>query len=96
MPEVRFEVRCSGGTYIRTLCADIGRDLGCGGHLSDLTRTESGGFTLAQAVTLERLGDLAERGAAAAALIPMARALPGMPAITAGAASWTGCAPGAR
>ena len=84
MPEVGFEVRCSGGTYIRTLCADIGRDLGCGGHLSRLTRTESCGFTLAQAVTLEHLGEMAERGAAAAALIPMARALPDMPAVTAG------------
>lgn len=83
MPEVRFEVRCSAGTYVRTLCADIGRELGCGGHLSRLTRTESCGFTRAQAVTLERLAEMAARGAAAEALIPMADALPEMPAVAA-------------
>lgn len=85
MPDVRFEVCCSSGTYVRTLCTDIGRDLGCGGHLSRLTRTESCGFGLAAAVTLERLADLAGRDAAAEALIPMARALPHIPEITAGA-----------
>ena len=84
MPEVRFEVRCSAGTYVRTLCADIGRDLGCGGHLSRLTRTESCGFGLDRAVTLERLAELAARGAAGEALVPMAEALPEMPAVAAG------------
>lgn len=83
-PRVRFEVRCSAGTYIRTLCADIGRDLGCGGHLSELTRLENGGFTLDEALTLEDLEDLARRGAASRAVIPMARALPGVTEITAG------------
>src|SRR5512136_1413458 len=84
LPRVRFEVRCSAGTYIRTLCADIGRDLGCGGHLSELTRLESGGFTLNEALTLEDLEDLARRGAASHAVIPMARALPAVAEITAG------------
>jgi tRNA pseudouridine55 synthase len=83
MPEVHFEVRCSGGTYIRTLCADIGRDLGCGGHLSRLTRTESCGFTLAQAVTLGRLREMVAHGADP--VIPMAHVLPDMPVVTAGA-----------
>jgi len=84
LPRVRFEVRCSAGTYIRTLCADIGRDLGCGGHLSELTRLESGGFTLDQALTLEDLEDLARRGASGRAVIPMARALPAVAEIAAG------------
>lgn len=84
LPRVRFEVRCSAGTYIRTLCADIGRDLGCGGHLSELTRLESGGFTLDEALTLEDLEDLARRGAGSHAVIPMARALPAATEIPAG------------
>ena len=84
LPRVRFEVRCSAGTYVRTLCADIGRDLGCGGHLSELTRLESGGFTLDEALTLEDLEDLARRGAWRQAVIPMARALPAAAEITAG------------
>lgn len=48
-------VSCSKGTYIRTLCHDIGQVLGCGAALESLRRTESSGFTLAQAVTLEEL-----------------------------------------
>lgn len=51
----RLHVRCSKGTYIRTLCADIGRRLGCGAAMSALRRTESGGFTLADAYTTEQL-----------------------------------------
>ena len=83
LPEVRFEVRCSAGTYVRTLAADIGRELGCGAHLSELTRTESGGFSLAQALTLEEVEDLTRRGTVRARLIPMARALAGWPEIAA-------------
>lgn len=45
--------RCSKGTYIRTLCHDIGRQLGCGGTLYALRRTMAAGFRLDQAVTLE-------------------------------------------
>ena len=84
LPQVRFEVCCSPGTYVRSLAADIGRELGCGGHLSALTRLESDGFTRAQALTLDELEAAARRGAARAALIPMARALIGMPGVTAG------------
>jgi tRNA pseudouridine55 synthase len=50
LPYVRFEVRCSEGTYVRTLCADIGDALGCGAHLVQLRRTENGGFTLGEAL----------------------------------------------
>ena len=83
LPEVRFEVRCSAGTYVRTLAVDIGRELGCGAHLSELTRTESGGFSLAQALTLEEVEDLTRRGTVREQLIPMAQALAGWPEITA-------------
>ena len=48
-------VTCSKGTYIRTLAEDIGKVLGCGAHLIGLRRTETAGFTIAQAMTLENL-----------------------------------------
>jgi len=83
-PRVRFEVYCSAGTYIRTLCADIGRELGCGGHLSELIRLKSGGFTLKEALTPDDLENLAQRGEARKAVLPMARALPDMAEIPAG------------
>ena len=53
LPHVRFEVACSAGTYIRTLGADIGRALGCGGHIKELRRLESSGFSVENAMTLE-------------------------------------------
>ena len=53
LPYIRFEVTCSAGTYIRTLGADIGKKLGCGGHLKALRRLESSGFSTADAMTLE-------------------------------------------
>ncbi len=53
LPLVRFIVECSRGTYMRTLCHDMGERLGCGGHLQGLTRTRSGIFSLEQAVSPE-------------------------------------------
>ena len=52
-----LRVRCSKGTYVRTLCHDIGAALGCGGCMSALRRTEAVGFSLAEAVPLEALLD---------------------------------------
>jgi len=83
LPCVRFDVCCSPGTYVRTLAADIGRGLGCGGHLSELTRLESDGFTLEQALSLTEIEALARRRALNEAFIPMAEALTGMPSIPA-------------
>jgi tRNA pseudouridine55 synthase len=51
-PEAALDVRCSGGTYIRTLAHDLGAQLGCGAHLRSLRRTEAGSFTLADATPL--------------------------------------------
>lgn len=53
--EYQIRVRCSKGTYIRTLCHDIGRALGCGGCMSSLRRTRAGCYSLEQAVPLETL-----------------------------------------
>ncbi|NLL04329.1 MAG: tRNA pseudouridine(55) synthase TruB [Clostridiaceae bacterium] len=50
-----FDVVCSKGTYIRTLCSDIGDKLGCGGHMSFLVRTRSGRFELSDSLTLEEI-----------------------------------------
>ena len=55
--DVVFDVVCSKGTYIRTLCADIGETLGVGGHLACLERRRVGRFTLEQALTLQSLPD---------------------------------------
>lgn len=56
-----LRVRCSKGTYVRTLCHDIGQVLGCGGCMSSLRRTMAAGFTLDEAVTLE---EVQQQGAA--------------------------------
>lgn len=53
-----MRVFCSKGTYIRTLCADIGNKLGCGGVMTSLVRTKTGGFLLSEAHTLEELETL--------------------------------------
>jgi tRNA pseudouridine55 synthase len=55
-----LDVRCSKGTYIRTLAEDIGEDLGCGAHLAALRRTASGKLSVDDAVTLEQLTALSE------------------------------------
>ena len=54
-PEVTMEVECSKGTYIRTLCHDIGNKLGCGACMKSLVRTKVGRFRLEDAVTLEEI-----------------------------------------
>ena len=53
--EYLLHIRCSKGTYIRTLCHDIGKALGCGGTMKSLRRTSNGGFDLSSAVTLDEL-----------------------------------------
>lgn len=55
LTDYRLDVRCSGGTYIRTLCADIGAALGCGGVMATLRRTEASGFSITECAALEAL-----------------------------------------
>lgn len=62
LPYVELDVICSKGTYIRTLCHDIGQKLGCGGCMEKLVRTASGSFTLEEAFTLEQIQESAEKG----------------------------------
>lgn len=73
LPYVSFRVSCSKGTYIRSLCADVGEMLGCGACLAGLRRLRSGAFFEDMAVSLERLG--------ANHVISMADALPDFPLI---------------
>ena len=78
---VNISVRCSAGTYIRSLARDIGEALGCGGHLIALRRTQAGAFTVQDAVTLEQVEQAAQEGRAEALLLPMDRAVMDWPAV---------------
>lgn len=62
LPRVTIEVHCSKGTYIRTLCHDIGQKLGCGGCMESLRRTRAAGFTIEQALTLSQVQQAKEEG----------------------------------
>jgi tRNA pseudouridine55 synthase len=77
---VRLRVECSAGFYVRSLADDLGERLGTGAHVASLRRTRSGDFGLEAALTL----DQAERdpARAAAGVLPMASALPQLPAVT--------------
>lgn len=69
-PDLEFEVRCSKGTYVRTLGADLAEQLGCGGHLTALRRTGIGGLDIADAFSIEQLRDLADEARDAALAAP--------------------------
>jgi tRNA pseudouridine55 synthase len=75
-----LEVKCSKGTYIRTLVEDISHQLGCGGHVSMLRRINAAGYDLNDALTIEQLETLAESdGDLDTHLLPTADALPDWP-----------------
>ena len=69
--EYLVRIGCSKGTYVRTLCHDLGQTLGCGGVMSSLRRTKSAGFTLNDALTLEAVAEAAGRGEAKQLLLPV-------------------------
>lgn len=81
-PEVSFHVTCSKGTYIRTLCVDIGRALNVPSVMKKLIRTRTGHFTLEDCVTLEQLEALCEAGQAHSVLIPADQGIKHFPSIT--------------
>ena len=81
-----LRVRCSKGTYIRTLCNDIGAALGCGGVMSALRRTEVGGYRVEDAHTMDELCAL-PREAAQRLLLPVDSLWPDAPRITVDARS---------
>jgi tRNA pseudouridine55 synthase len=75
-PFAKFTVHCSKGTYIRTLCHDIGINLGVGAHLSGLTRLAVGPFTLENAVALESISPEGQ------GILPLTKALSWLPELT--------------
>ena len=79
--QVFFEVRCSAGTYIRTLSHDIGEKLGCCAHMVSLTRTQVGLFDLERTLTLEELKAANEDGSLCEKLFPLEEALNFLPTI---------------
>lgn len=79
---VSFKVKCSKGTYVRSLCQEVGEILGCGASLTKLRRLSSGRFSLKDAATLEELEKLEEEGNLEEALIPPAVALSDFPFVT--------------
>lgn len=80
---LHLRIRCSKGTYIRQLAADLGEALGCGAHLCALRRIEAGGFTVEEAIGLERLAAL-DWPARRSGLVPTARLLDGLPEVRLG------------
>ncbi|MBU7573778.1 MAG: tRNA pseudouridine(55) synthase TruB [Hydrogenophaga sp.] len=83
-PQLRLRVRCSKGTYIRTLGEDIGEALGCGGHLIALRRTATGPFDVSQCIALDALEALGEEDRLAR-LLPVQSLLVGHDPVTLGA-----------
>jgi tRNA pseudouridine55 synthase len=55
LPEIKFKIQCSKGTYIRSIANDLGEKLGCGGYLTKLRRTEIGSFNVDDALTIDEL-----------------------------------------
>lgn len=80
-----LDVHCSRGTYIRTLCEDIGRALGCGGCMSSLRRTAAGDFSVSQAYTIDEVVAAAAAGEAGKLLLPTDSMFAALPRCTAGA-----------
>ena len=82
LPKVRMEVSCSKGTYIRTLCHDIGEKLGCGGCMESLSRTRVSTFRIEDAKTLDEIETLKQEGKLAELLVPIDAMFPFYPKIT--------------
>lgn len=71
LPRVTFRVECSKGTYIRSLCQDIGEKVGCGACMESLIRTRSGAFTIENALTLSTIEQMMKSGRIEDAILPM-------------------------
>ena len=80
--EFSMDVTCSAGTYIRSLCDDIGRELGCGAVMTALRRTEANGFFIDKAVTLEELEQLVSEEKTESVITSVETALTSYPQIT--------------
>lgn len=79
LPRVVMHVECSKGTYIRTLCHDIGRRLGCGGCMEELVRTRSGRFEIKDSLRLSQIEDLRDKGELGRYVLPVDCVFEGLP-----------------
>ncbi len=79
--EYVIDVACSKGTYIRTLCHDIGQALGCGAVMTSLRRTEAAGFTEGEAISLEEADRLAAARELPGRILPVERVFASLPAL---------------
>lgn len=71
LPDITIRVRCSKGTYIRTLCYDIGKKLGCGGCMKSLVRTRSGIFDIEDSLKLDEIESLRDKGSLEEYIFPV-------------------------
>jgi tRNA pseudouridine55 synthase len=71
LPLVTVDITCGRGTYIRSLCAEIGRALGCGAHLAELKRLRSGKFSMDQAMSLDDFSEWVEQKRIGEKVIPL-------------------------
>jgi tRNA pseudouridine55 synthase len=78
--DIRLRAHCSAGTYLRAIAHELGQAIGCGAHLFQLRRVESGEFMLEGAQSLEKLQALATDGRLSEALVPASQLLPQFPA----------------
>ena len=81
LPRATFSVTCSKGTYIRTLCYDIGRKLGCGGCMESLLRTRVDRFKLEDSLTLSQIEKLRDEGRVEEVVVPVEGVFLGLPAL---------------
>lgn len=82
LPRITMQVNCSKGTYIRTLCHDIGSRLGVGGCMESLKRTRAGGFSVSESLTLSEIETLRDQGKLADHIIPVDAMFPKTPAVS--------------
>ncbi|WPC17697.1 tRNA pseudouridine(55) synthase TruB [Pediococcus inopinatus] len=86
---INFKVQCSKGTYVRTLAVDLGRKLGVPAVMSQLTRTQSGGFQIEDTVTFSKLEEAVENGTIETLLTPLDHALEKYPHFALNEDLWT-------
>lgn len=82
LPRVKFTVSCSKGTYIRSLCRDIGEKIGCGACMESLVRTRVGVFEIEESLTLQKIEALVSQNAISDAVTPMDKVFSEYPAVT--------------
>ncbi len=81
-PIARFVIECSSGTYVRSLAHEMGEKLGVGAHLTEISRTAVGEFSLDQALKLEELAEAARNGKFESCVIKLEHLLPNFPSVT--------------